>query len=162
MLFRIKKCYKSELSAQEIFRYIEHLKQKESGFWKLRNKVYDVQSSGGDFVLKKRGGNTNGPAYPLIKGQIQEGECVLVNLDIKPSYGGLVFCAIISLVLLLAIISHDEMTINGIPRKLDLSDRLFWAMFSIGAPAILCYLKDIRPVMAAENWLIKKLSLKEI
>ncbi|HEX8326819.1 MAG TPA: hypothetical protein VF629_04715 [Hymenobacter sp.] len=156
------KRYKSGLSAPEIFRYIEHLKQKESGFWRLKGKVYDVKISVNEFVFQKRGGNSFGPAYPVVKGRMNDGEPVLVSLDIKLSYGGIIFCVIISVLMLFGVLTSDKVTINGAYKRPGFGERIWGLALAVGIPAIFCYFKNIRQVKATETWLIRKFRLKEV
>lgn len=146
------------MTVPQIHDCLKHFSSKKSSVFKA--KVYDVQFDDYQFSIQKRGGSLNGPAYPLINGRIVQQESVRIDLDIKPSYFLLAFCAVFPCIFLPAIFLTDEMTINGVYRVLTTSEKGFFALLSVGIPAILCYLKTIKPTKDADKWLVRKLLLK--
>ncbi|MBD2714710.1 hypothetical protein KBK19_06665 [Microvirga sp. STR05] len=141
---------------------MKYLDSKESGIWKLRTKVYNVKFDKNCFLIKRRGGNANGPIYPLVKGEIIQNEFIQVNLDIKPAYYLIIGAVLCSLALLYPILTDEKMTVNGVYRSVGLLERMGWAAFVLAVPGFICYFKTIKPVRDAENWLIEKLKLEPI
>ena len=160
MMFGVKRSYKSLMTVPQIHECLEYFSSKTSSFFKA--KIYDVQLDDYQFAIQKRGGSINGPVFPIIRGRIEQKEYVRVDLDIKPSYLLIAFCAIITCILLLSILLADKMTINGVYRMPTVSEKVLFSLFSVSISAILCYFKTIKPTKDAEKWLVRKFSLKEI
>lgn len=159
MLFRIKKSYKSLLTAQELKDFMIYLESKETGISFLKSRAYDVRYDNNRFTVRKRGATQNGPIFPLIRFKVTQGDYLQIDLDIKPSYLVILFCSIISGVLSMFILLNDKIKINGVYTELDFIERVFWFLFPIIIAIILCYFKTIKPTRDAEAWLIKKLKL---
>jgi hypothetical protein len=162
MLFRIRKSYKSALSAQAIGAYIESLRSKEVGFWIFKSHMYEVHNSFSGFSVRKRRTNKNSPAYPLITGKILEGSFVRVDLDIKPSYFFIALHALFPCVFLAVVLFPGKMPINGMQGYSEVGERILFAFILIGFSFTICYFNAIKPVRDAEKWLIDKFLLKEI
>ena len=159
MLFRIKRSYRSLMTAEQIRNVLEYLAAKESGVWVLKGKVYDVKMSETNFSVKKRGGSMSGAIYPVIKGKITQNELVQIDLDIKPAYYLILFSTLTSLILLFFIISDENMTMDGVYRSVTIFERFSMALFVIAVPAIISYFKTIKPVQDAEKWLMREMKL---
>jgi hypothetical protein len=150
------------MTMEQVYSYLEYLDSKESGTWVFKDKTYDVRVDGAFFSIKKRSGGSNGPIYPLIKGQLVQKESVQVELDIRPSYYIIVFCFIVCALLLWSILSADKITINGVYRSVNIAEKGGLGLFIIAVPSIVCYLKTIGPTRSAERWLIEKMRLKPL
>jgi hypothetical protein len=162
MLFRIKKSYKSLLTAQEVESFIKYLESKETGISFLKSKVYNIEHGHNKFTVRKRGGTSNGPIYPPIKLNIIQREFVQIDLDIEPSYFVILFFSVVCSVLSLSVLLNNKITINGEYREPDLIERFLWFLFPIALANVLCYFKTIKPTRDAEAWLIKKLKLTRL
>ena len=53
------------------------------------------------------------------------------------------------------------MTINGVLREPTMNERIGWALFIIGVPALIYYLNCIRPLQKLHRVLKNKLGLEE-
>ena len=160
MIFGIEKSYSTLMTMPQIHECLKHFSSKTSSFFKA--KVYDVQFDDYQFSIRKRGGSFNGAVYPLINGRITQEERVRVDLAIRPSYFLIAFCAIFPCIFLPVIFFFDKMTINGVYRTPTIDEKVFFALFSVTIPVIICYFKTIKPTRDAEKWLVRKFSLKEI
>ncbi len=162
MPFRIHRSYKSSMTVEQIYQLLDYLSSKESEAWAFKSKVYDVQFDDKRFSIKKRGGGTNGPIHPLVRGEIMNSGFVQVNLDIKPSYSTIIFSLIVGSILLFFFLLSEKINIGGVYRSVTLLERTGFAFFIVAIPALISYFKTVKPTQDAESWLIRKMQLKPL
>ncbi|NVO85320.1 hypothetical protein [Hymenobacter terrestris] len=160
--FRIHRSYKSSLTVEQIYQFLDHLSSKKSEIWTFKSNTYDVQVDDECFSIKKRGGSINGQIHPLVKGEIMNADFVQVSLDIKPSYSTMFLSFIVGSILLFSLLLSEKITINGVYRSITLLERTGFVFFVVAIPAGLSYFKTIKPTQDTEKWLIREMQLKPL
>jgi hypothetical protein len=154
----MEKTYESRFSIAEIQAWLTYAEERKAGFW-IKTKTYEVKRVASSFAIKKRGAGINGTIYPWVKGEILDGNPVKVQLSIRPAYFLLAFLSVIFVFLLRYVWVSNKMTINGVHREAELSEKIFITLFLVALPELIGYFQAIRPVCTAEIWISKKLHL---
>lgn len=97
----------------------------------------------------------------LIKGKVTREDRTVVDLKFHLPIIPAFFLLVLPLMFLPSFFTMDEMTINGVLREPTMNERIGWALFFIGIPALLYYTNFIRPLQKLHRVLKNKLRLEK-
>lgn len=162
MLFGLNKTYESGLTEPEIQDWLAYLAAKRRRRLNLETQAYEVRPGAHTFAVRKYTPSHQGQNYPWICGTIVGENPTRLRLRIRPAYLTLAFVAVLPCVLLPVVWLADNMTINGEDRVATVTERLLFSLLVMGVVMLIGYGNAIRPMQAAEAWLIRKLQLREL
>jgi|GEM_PF-2076972 len=162
MLFGLNKTYESRLTAPEIQDWLAYLAAKRQRSLLLETPAYEVRPGAHTFAVRRYTPGHQGANYPWIRGTIVGEHPTRLRLRIRPAYLTLAFVAVLPCVLLPVVWLADNMTINGEHRVATVAERLLFSLLAMGVAMLIGYGSAIRPVQAAEAWLLAKLQLREL
>ncbi len=159
--FQTVKTFTTTLSKDEVIGFVRERLNRQSKILFISSNDYVGSIDGRSFKLYKNFNGRYGRSNPKISGTITTTDPVTIDIKISPHYIRLLFFSIFPIVFVPAAIFSDQMTINGVLREPEMSERLFFALFGGGGPMIWCYLDSIRPIKETELWIKEKLKLTE-
>ncbi|AYB31498.1 hypothetical protein [Chryseolinea soli] len=161
MHFKLKKTFTTSLSATEATTALSKLLNSRSKFLFFSFVRCFGSISGNEFTLRTPNRDRFGIFHPKIKGSIHPENPTMINTRIVPPY--LVICIyLIFLVYGLQVIFYtDKMTINGVSRVPELSERIDVALLVIAVFSILLYVNIIWPLKRLEAYLKAALKLED-
>ena len=162
MPFGLHKTYESQLTEPEIQDWLAYLAARRRRSLNLEMRAYEVKHGAHTFAVRKYTPGHQGQRYPWIRGTIGGEHPTRLRLRIRPAYLTLAFVAVLPCVLLPVVWLADNMTINGEQRVATVAERLLFSLLVTGVAMAIGYVEAIRPVRAAEAWLMAKLQLREL
>ena len=159
--FEIEKSYTTYLTTEEVMNFIRgRLKKRKDGLFG-GSLMYFGSLQENSFRFYKVFNARTGPGNPTIRGTITEGSRTTIAIRITPHYFRILFFMLFPCVFIPEAILMDSMSVNGVLRVPDSSERIWVALFGGVGPLIWCYFDSIRPIHITEKWLKSKLKLEE-
>jgi hypothetical protein len=159
--FQIRKTFTTALSEDDIIKFVRERLNRRHRLLFLSSPEYVGSIDGKSFKIYRNFDARYGRSNPKVHGTIMSSNPTTIEIKVSPHYLRILFFSIFPIVFVPAAILSDQMTINGVLREPELSDRIFCALFGGGGPTIWCYFDSIRPIKETEDWITEKLGLKE-
>jgi hypothetical protein len=160
--FQIKKTFSTTLSKEEVLSFVKERLARRHKVLFGSSPEYSGSVSENSFIFYRIFNAQHGRANPKISGKIKSFNPTVIEVKVSPHYWRISFFLIFPLVFIPVSFLSDQMTINGVLKEPELSERIFFGLFGGGMPTIWCYFDSIRPIKSTERWLREKLSLKEL
>jgi hypothetical protein len=158
--FQVSKTFTTSLKRDEVINFVRERLNKQSKVLFISSKDYVGSINGRNFNLYKNFNSRYGGSNPKIKGTITTENPTTIDIKIAPHYLRIAFFMIFPIVFIPAAILSDQMTINGVLKEPEISERILFGLFG-GGPMIWCYFDSIRPIKETELWIKQKLGLIE-
>lgn len=159
--FTSRKTFTTVFSEQQTMIAIQEMLSVKSKILFFTVRHYFGHLKGQDFVLSSYNGYQARLLVPMVTGRITRDNKTVVDLKFQLPIIPAFFLLVLPLVFLPSFFTIDEMTINGVLREPTMNERIGWALFFIGLPAILYYTNCVRPLQKLHRSLKNKLRLEE-
>jgi hypothetical protein len=159
--FQTTKTFITTLSKDDIIEFVRERLNRRDKFLFISSREYIGSINGRTFKFHRIFNFRSSPAYPKISGVITASDPTILEITITPHYFRILFFLIFPMVFIPSAFLTDHMTINGVFRAPELSERVSFALFGGVGPLIWCYFDSIRPIRKTELWLKEHLNLTE-
>jgi hypothetical protein len=159
--FTSQKTFTTSFSEQQTLNTIQGMFSLNSKILFFTIRHYFGHMNGQEFVLSTYNGYQTGLLVPMVKGKVAHDDQTVVGLKFQLPIIPTFFLLVLPLMFIPIFFTVDEMTINGVLKEPTMNERIGWALFSIGVPALLYYLNCIRPLQKLHRVFKSKLKLEE-
>ena len=156
-----RKTFTTPLSASEVITAINRLINTKSKFLFILPSQYFGYVNTKEFNLGGHKGDRFGIFSPRIKGGILAEKPTTIEIRFVIPYLTTFFFLIIPITFSLVAAFTDQMTINGVVREPELSERIGFAFLGVFIPAPIFYISTIWPLKRVEAHLIDALKLEK-
>ena len=160
--FRHTGNYATHLTQDEVLSRIEQMLTRKSKILLFCTKQYAGAVKDNQFTLSRHKGDPWGLFTSQLKGKVQSQNGTIVSTRTTMPLVLIAFYAVLTLMTLWVLAGADQLTVNGVTRAAEITDKIIIALMTSIVPACVIFFVAILPAKKIEGTLIRNLELTEL